>query len=92
MTEIDIMLNKYYDWDLHGSTSSTEVCLLNVLMHEMGHGAGLDHVEYDPDDPNQGHGNCSEWAHYTMRAGSAENEHDKETLSCEDKWALLYTY
>ena len=89
--ECDIMINPYYDWDLHGNTSSSEHCLLNTLTHEFGHLAGLEDVEYNPNNQS-GEGNCPAWVDYTMHTGASANEHDQEDLACEDKYALAYVY
>ncbi len=93
MKEVDILINPYYDWKSHtgGGGGDDEFCLLNVLMHEFGHAGGLEHVVYDPDE-DDGYGNCPEWIPYTMRSGSGPNEHDKEVLECEDKWAIAHMY
>ncbi len=57
-------------------------CMRNTLSHEFGHFAGLRDVYVTQ---------CSEYQRYTMNGATNQN-HDKETLECEDKFALHHKY
>ena len=82
--EIDISFNYYKDWKNHGNPDTTKNCLKNVAAHEFGHFAGLAHSSSAV---------CSAYAEYTMNSQIATlNEHKKESLECEDIWALNYKY
>lgn len=81
--EADIALNYYKLWRAHGTPlTGSYFCMRNTLTHEFGHFAGLRDV-YDTQ--------CSEYVHYTMNGEPAHN-HDKESLACEDKYALEHKY
>ncbi len=89
--EADIVLNYYIDWDYHGSTDSSEYCLLQVITHEMGHVAGLlDVYYYDGYETNEW--NCPEYAHYTMQGYGQPDWHTPESLACEDMYVLDIKY
>ena len=89
--EVDIFFNYYKDWDQHHHTNASEHCYLNVAAHEFGHFAGLDDAYYDPDE-EEDELNCPVYTEYTMYGHTVPNEHKKEALECEDKYALHYTY
>ena len=85
------MFNYYQDLEVHGSTSSSEFCLKDTAAHEFGHAAGLGHVTYNT-KATSGQGNCPSWYEYTMHTRRGRNYHGRESLECEDIWALDYKY
>ncbi|MDE0184597.1 MAG: hypothetical protein OXP71_03955 [Candidatus Poribacteria bacterium] len=89
--EVDIGFNYYKDWKTHANKTDGYLCIRDTAAHEWGHAAGLKHVKYDP-TKTSGIGNCPAWQDYTMHAGASPNSHDRESLACEDKWALDYKY
>lgn len=70
-------------------------CLRDVLCHEFGHFAGLNHVRYNSGISDRST-NCSEWEDYTMMTqdGNVTPYKDcrRESLANEDKWALHTLY
>lgn len=91
ITEVDIIVNYYKDFTPHSVSEATKHCLLDVLTHEFGHMAGLKDVYYDPDeDPSPT--NSPDYDHYTMNGEGVVNEHFRESLNCEDKYALEDKY
>ena len=84
IVEQDCGLNYYLDWDDHGDTSSTELCVKNVMAHEFGH---FVHLNDAPENV------CNvTYKEYTMCCKTKPDEHKKESLECEDIWALYKTY
>ena len=85
MLEADMVLNYNLDWEQHGQTSDYEYCIRNTATHEFGHYVLLW-------DLLPSH-NCSEYERYTMWGRNMGwNTHGKESLECEDKWAVEYMY
>ena len=87
----DICFNYYMNWDVHGQVGSDEYCIRNTAAHEWGHFAGLRHVYYNP-DYDDSRWNCPLYVDYTMYNQSGTNEHNKEYIKCEDKYALKLHY
>ncbi len=91
MKEADIGFNYYKPLNRHSGCTSTEYCIRDAATHEWGHFAGLEHVQYRANQQS-GIGNCPHWVDYTMHTTRGANTHERETLECEDKWALDYKY
>ena len=92
MKEADMAFNYYDDWSTHADSDDDKFCIKDVATHEFGHTAGLDDVYYDS-TKTSGEGNCPHWAAYTMHGKSdGHDAHNKESLECEDKWALWRKY
>ncbi len=89
--EIDILFNYYQPFDQHGNVGTGEHCIANVAAHEFGHFAGLRDVYYDP-EREENSTNCSQYTEYTMFGYASTFEHKKETLECEDIYALYLHY
>ena len=90
--EFDIAINYYYPWKKHGQSGTNKYCLRDTLTHEFGHAAGLIDVLYRPTETS-GIGNCPHWERYTMHGRSQGHDtHGRESLECEDKWALWKKY
>ena len=87
--EADIGFNYYAPYDRHGYTADDEICIREVATHEFGHWIFLEDL-LASDDPNDPH--CWIYEEYTMWGSIGYNEHDKETLRCEDKWGAYRTY
>ena len=83
--EQDMTFNYYKDYDRHHHTDYSEYCIYNVATHEFGHWVRLKDLgpSHDCDNP---------YAQYTMWKPIGKDEHKKESLRCEDKWALWYVY
>lgn len=84
IVEADMILNYYMDWEKHGYTSNPpKFCIQNTAVHEFGHWVEL----YDLYDA------CEEYERYTMYGrNTGRDTHDKESLECEDKWAVEHIY
>lgn len=94
IVEADIAFN-YYRTTLekHSACTSSDHCVKDTAMHEWGHFAGLEHVEYKRGPSySSGIGNCAAWEAYTMHKSLGPNTHDRETIECEDKFALEHIY
>lgn len=89
--EADIGFNYYKFWRPHSNPGVGYFCIKDTAAHEWGHFAGLEHVQYNPNDTS-GIGNCPHWVDYTMHTTLGTNTHERESLACEDKWALDYKY
>lgn len=92
IVEADIAFNYYRSFKKHGTGTSNDgkTCIRDVAMHEWGHFAGLEHVTYTGSNP--GIGNCEAWKEYTMHTSRGPNTHGRETIECEDKFALEHIY
>ena len=83
--ECDLGFNYYQRLDEHDDVDGTEYCLTDVATHEFGHWVSLkDLTIYS--------GCYSSYSHYTMWEETNKNAHWRESLRCEDKWGLWYTY
>lgn len=93
INEVDVVLNYYYDYTNHANAGSYPAyyCTLDVLCHEFGHQAGLMDVYYEPSGSDNKKW-CTHYQHYTMNGTSPGGEHFRETLRCEDKYALDQKY
>lgn len=86
--ESDIMFNYYIDYVVHAQIGSNpnKYCLTAMAAHEFGHFAGLEDARP---------GFCdTEYSKYTMYKTPYKGTKNckKETLECEDKFALHHTY
>ena len=91
--EFDIVLNYYKPFKKHGNwTTPLWHCLLEVLTHEFGHAAGLDDVYFKPHPVPVTTYNAPDRAHYTMNGTFTRGTHFRESLACEDKYALRAKY
>ena len=83
--EADTGLNYYKEWEEHDYTEWDDHCVLEVMTHEFGHWVNLTDL-YDTH-------NCdSSYRRYTMWGWTSPDDHHKESLECEDKYAAWYTY
>lgn len=85
--EIDTKINYYAPFNTHGNVGPDEYCIRNTATHEFGHWISLKDLK-----PKANNTHCRDYERYTMWQPSAMNNHDKETLECEDKWAALEVY
>ena len=88
--EQDMLVNYYEDFANHSDDTDQTYCLQEVLTHEFGHFVRLEDVQ----DGIPSSDDCVHYAHFTMfEEAEMDNEvHTKETLACEDKYGLWYTY
>ena len=83
--ECDLGFNYYQRLDEHDDVDGTEYCLTDVATHEFGHWVSLKGLTI--------YSGCySSYSHYTMWKKTNKNAHWRESLRCEDKWGLWYTY
>ena len=90
LKDVDIGINYYAPFDRHDYVSSNEVCIREVMAHEWGHFAGLGHIttaQASADDCGAIYIRYTMWAHM-----SGLQPHARESLECEDKYALYYIY
>ena len=86
LIEVDIIFNYYIEFNTHAACDTDEYCIKATASHEFGHFAGLLHVE-SIDGCN------AEYSRYTMWKDQPTGPAvEYESLECEDKWALHYTY
>lgn len=87
--EVDIGFNYQRTFTYHANLGQfpNAYCLLAVATHEFGHFAGLGDAKAQHNCPTQ-------YIRYTMWANQAVGTGGcpVESLECEDKWALWYTY
>ena len=90
LKDVDITLNYYAPFNRHGYVGAGEVCIREVMAHEWGHFAGLDHITVRQGIAD----NCTSiYIRYTMWAHIIGLQpHERESLECEDKYALYYIY
>ena len=84
--EADIVFDYYEPYAVHSDNfPSDKYCIRNVATHEFGHWVFLKDVYYVQ---------CQSYAPYTMFSpGEPQvNIHNQESLECEDKYGLWYTY
>ena len=95
IAEFDIAVNYYKPFKQHswsGWPDSSKACIKEVLTHEFGHAAGLEDVYYFSSRANAPD-NSPDYAHYTMNGWSDPlGTHWRESLNCEDKYALETKY
>lgn len=91
INELDVGFNYYKDFKKHGQ-SGLYYRIKEIAVHELGHVAGLEDVYYDPDLPVS-RTNSPDYAHYSMNGHfPSKNTHWRESLNCEDKYALDQKY
>ena len=91
--EVDIGLNYYKAFRNHAqAVGTTYICLREIVVHELGHMAGLEDVYFDPDPNAPADRKCHDYEHYTMNGDYVAGDHFRESLRCEDKYALDQKY
>lgn len=85
--EVDTMFNYYHPYRAHGQTVPGTICLRDVATHEFGHWVELNDVGDDPEEKG-----VVAYERYTMYYYTRSNYHGRESLECEDKYGLWYTY
>lgn len=87
IVEADIVFDYYQPYAAHSDNNfpTDKYCIRNVATHEFGHWVLLLDVST---------GDCPSYAPYTMRQWppGSFNVHSQESLECEDKYGLWYTY
>ena len=84
--EADIVFDYYEPFAVHSNNfPANKYCIRNIATHEFGHWVVLKDVSI---------GDCPSYASYTMYSpGNPQfNIHTQESLECEDKYGLWYTY
>ena len=83
IVEQDMSFNYYLQWTEHSELDESKYCLLQIATHEFGHFIKLKDLPQNV---------CHEYRRYVMYAHGWEGLHNKETLTCEDKWGAWWTY